>query len=315
MAEKVIVKAEKRDTRGKNENRRLRASGMVPVVVYGGGTESLAASAAIGDLAAILRTDTGVNTVFSLDIAGEGVNDVIFHLRVEGDQFRFLHINPAFTKATGLSAAQVVGRLVEEVIPEPSLALVLGTYRRAIAERIAAHGEGFLVTRASEDALDALREVFPPLDVNALGRCALLPPAEPPPPGRGRILIVTAGTSDLPVAEEAAMTARAMGNMVDRLTDVGVAGIHRVLAGAEALNRATVVIVVAGMDGALPSVVGGLVAAPVIAVPTSVGYGASFGGITALLAMLNSCASGVSVVNIDNGFGAAAIASAINHLP
>ena len=183
----------------------------------------------------------------------------------------------------------------------------------AISERIAAHGEGFLVTRASEEALVALREVFPPLDVNTLGRCAHLPPADPPPPGSGRILIVTAGTSDLPVAEEAAMTARAMGNVVDRLTDVGVAGIHRVLAGAETLARATVVIVVAGMDGALPSVVGGLVATPVIAVPTSVGYGASFGGVAALLAALNSCASGITVVNIDNGFGAAVAASRITH--
>ena len=182
-----------------------------------------------------------------------------------------------------------------------------------IAERIAAHGDGFLITRATEEALTALREVFPPLDVNLLGRCALLPPAEAPPPGRGKILIVTAGTSDLPVAEEAAMTARAMGNEVERLTDVGVAGIHRVLAGAETLNRATVVIVVAGMDGALPSVVGGLVAAPVIAVPTSVGYGASFGGVASLLAALNSCASGITVVNIDNGFGAAVAASRITH--
>ena len=205
-------------------------------------------------------------------------------------------------------------RALRQGYPEVILGLGKTTEQiLAIAERIAAHGDGFLVTRASEDALDALREVFPPVDVNVLGRCALLPPAEPPPPGRGRILIVTAGTSDLPVAEEAAMTARAMGNVVDRLTDVGVAGIHRVLAGAETLSRATVVIVVAGMDGALPSVVGGLVAAPVIAVPTSVGYGASFGGVASLLAALNSCASGITVVNIDNGFGAAAAASRITH--
>ena len=182
-----------------------------------------------------------------------------------------------------------------------------------IAERIGARGEGFLVTRASADALASLREVFPVVEVNALGRCAYLPPAEPAPLGRGTILIVTAGTSDLPVAEEAAVTARALGNTVDRLTDVGVAGIHRVLAGAETLTSASVVIVIAGMDGALPSVVGGLVAAPVIAVPTSVGYGASFGGVAALLAALNSCASGVTVVNIDNGFGAAVAASRITH--
>ena len=135
------------------------------------------------------------------------------------------------------------------------------------------------------------------------------------PPGRGTILVTAAGTADLPVAEEAVTSAEIMGNTVDRLYDVGVAGLHRLLAEHARLTAAHVVIVVAGMEGALPSVVGGLVDAPVIAVPTSVGYGASFGGITALLAMLNSCASGVSVVNIDNGFGAAAIASAINHLP
>ena len=182
-----------------------------------------------------------------------------------------------------------------------------------IAERIAARGDGFLVTRASSDALTALESTFPAADINALGRCAYLAPAEPAPMGRGTILIVTAGTSDLPVAEEAAVTARALGNTVERLTDVGVAGIHRVLSGAEALTRAAVVIVVAGMDGALPSVVGGLVSRPVIAVPTSVGYGASFGGVAALLAALNSCAAGVTVVNIDNGFGAAVAASRITH--
>ena len=183
----------------------------------------------------------------------------------------------------------------------------------AIAERIAARGDGFLVTRADEDACAALTGAFTGLEINELGRCAYLAPSEPAPRGRGMILIVTAGTSDLPVAEEAAVTATALGNDVDRLTDVGVAGLHRVLSGAASLTRAAVVIVVAGMDGALPSVVGGLVSTPVIAVPTSVGYGASFGGVAALLAALNSCASGVTVVNIDNGFGAAVAASRINH--
>jgi NCAIR mutase (PurE)-related protein len=129
------------------------------------------------------------------------------------------------------------------------------------------------------------------------------------------VLIVTAGTSDLPVAEEAADTLRAFGSPVERLTDVGVAGLHRILSAGEVLQRAAVVIVIAGMEGALPSVVGGLVSAPVIAVPTSVGYGASFGGLAALLGMLNSCASGVTVVNIDNGFGAAVAAARINLLP
>ena len=183
----------------------------------------------------------------------------------------------------------------------------------AIAERIAIRDDGFLVTRAPDDALVSLERAFPRVDINRLARCAYLAPSEPVPAGHGTILIVTAGTSDLPVAEEAAVTARALGNTVERLTDVGVAGIHRVLAGAEILTKASVVIVVAGMDGALPSVVGGLVARPVIAVPTSVGYGASFGGVAALLAALNSCASGVTVVNIDNGFGAAVAASRITH--
>jgi NCAIR mutase (PurE)-related protein len=183
----------------------------------------------------------------------------------------------------------------------------------AIAEHIAARGDGFLITRADADALGRVASRFPTAEINGVARTAHLAARESPAPGHGTILIVTAGTSDLPVAEEAAVTARALGNTVERLTDVGVAGIHRVLAGAEALTRAAVVIVVAGMDGALPSVVGGLVARPVIAVPTSIGYGASFGGIAALLAALNSCAAGITVVNIDNGFGAAVAASRITH--
>jgi len=134
------------------------------------------------------------------------------------------------------------------------------------------------------------------------------------PPLVGQILVAAAGTSDLPVAEEAAVSAELMGNAVDRLYDVGVAGLHRLLSAHARLAAARVAIVVAGMEGALPSVLGGLVGCPVIAVPTSVGYGASFGGLAALLAMLNSCAAGVAVVNIDNGFGAAAIASRINQL-
>jgi pyridinium-3,5-biscarboxylic acid mononucleotide synthase len=183
-----------------------------------------------------------------------------------------------------------------------------------IAERLEAVSGAFLATRAEAAHREALSVRFPRAEVNELGRTVFLPSdPEPPPTGRGTVLVVTAGTSDLPVAEEAAVTARALGNRVDRLTDVGVAGIHRLLTQTDALRSAAVVIVVAGMEGALPSVVGGLVKVPVIAVPTSVGYGASFGGIAALLAMLNSCASGVTVVNIDNGFGAAAAASRINH--
>ncbi|HJS44752.1 MAG TPA: nickel pincer cofactor biosynthesis protein LarB [Gemmatimonadales bacterium] len=184
----------------------------------------------------------------------------------------------------------------------------------AIAERLEAAGGSFLATRADPAQADALAAQFPRAEVNALGRTVFLPPdPEPAPTGRGTILVCTAGTSDLAVAEEAAVSARALKNRVERLTDVGVAGIHRLLQQTDVLRAAGVIIVVAGMEGALPSVVGGLVKVPVIAVPTSVGYGASFGGLAALLAMLNSCASGVTVVNIDNGFGAAAAASRINH--
>lgn len=184
-----------------------------------------------------------------------------------------------------------------------------------IAERLVAVGGTFLATRAEAEHRAALAERFPDAEVNDLGRTVYLSPRpEPEPTGRGTILVVTAGTADLPVAEEAAVTARALRNRVERLTDVGVAGIHRVLSQTALLREASVVIVVAGMEGALPSVVGGLVKRPVIAVPTSVGYGASFGGLAALLGMLNACAAGITVVNIDNGFGAAAAASRINHL-
>jgi pyridinium-3,5-biscarboxylic acid mononucleotide synthase len=182
-----------------------------------------------------------------------------------------------------------------------------------IAERIAARGDGFLVTRADAAARNALATRIAAVEINELGRTGYLAPHKAVPQGTGTVLIVTAGTSDLPVAEEAAVTSRALGNCVERLTDVGVAGIHRLLARSDVLTRAAVVIVVAGMEGALPSVVGGIVRVPVIAVPTSVGYGASFGGVAALLAMLNSCAAGVTVVNIDNGFGAAYAASRITH--
>jgi len=184
----------------------------------------------------------------------------------------------------------------------------------AIAERLEEASGSFLATRAEAPHTEALAARFPRAEVNTLGRTVFLPPdPEPAPTGRGTVLICTAGTSDLAVAEEAAVTARALKNPVERLTDVGVAGIHRLLTQTDVLRSASVIIVVAGMEGALPSVVGGLVKVPVIAVPTSVGYGASFGGLAALLAMLNSCASGVTVVNIDNGFGAAAAASRINH--
>jgi NCAIR mutase (PurE)-related protein len=186
----------------------------------------------------------------------------------------------------------------------------------AICHSLAEAQGAFLVTRAEPAVQEAVLRRFPQAVVNELGRTVALAHDPPrPPTGRGTVLVLTAGTADLPVAEEAAVTARALGNRVARLNDVGVAGIHRILRKAGELNNASVAIVVAGMDGALASVVGGMVRIPVIAVPTSVGYGASFGGLAALLAMLNSCASGVVVVNIDNGFGAAAAASRINHLP
>jgi pyridinium-3,5-biscarboxylic acid mononucleotide synthase len=183
----------------------------------------------------------------------------------------------------------------------------------AIAQRIAERGDGVLTTRVAEESVPALLAALPGAQHNSLARTVVLRATQPPVTARGTALIVTAGTSDLPVAEEAAVTADAMGCVAERLTDVGVAGIHRLLSSRGALERASVIVVVAGMDGALASVVGGLVRVPVIAVPTSVGYGASFGGIAPLLTMLNSCAAGVTVVNIDNGFGAAVAAARILH--
>jgi hypothetical protein len=175
----------------------------------------------------------------------------------------------------------------------------------AICERLAGANGTFLATRVTDPQGDALARRFSDVRRNLIGRCAWLAAPVRPELGGGVVMVVTAGTSDLPVAEEAGAVLEAMGACVERLHDVGVAGLHRVLAASEQLSRAVAVIVVAGMEGALPSVVGGMVAAPVIAVPTSVGYGASFGGVAALLGMLNSCAPGVTVVNIDNGFGAA----------
>src|SRR5262245_12888149 len=184
----------------------------------------------------------------------------------------------------------------------------------AIAERIIARGHSLLVTRANEAMYAAVCAKAPAAVLHETARAITLKAGDVPP-GRGTVMVAAAGTSDLPVAEEAAITAETMGNVVDRLYDVGVAGLHRLLREHDRLASARVIVVVAGMEGALPSVVAGLVKVPVIAVPTSIGYGASFGGLAALLGMLNSCANGVSVVNIDNGFGAGCIASLINHLP
>ena len=169
-----------------------------------------------------------------------------------------------------------------------------------------------LITRLAEEAAEYIKAELP-LKYNSMARIGIIGEI-PEPNGKGRIVVATGGTSDIPVAEEAAITAEALGNDVLRLYDVGVSGIHRLLANMDTVMSARVIIAVAGMEGALPSVIGGLADCPVIAVPTSVGYGASFGGVAALLSMLNSCASGMSVVNIDNGFGAGYLAGMINHL-
>lgn len=183
----------------------------------------------------------------------------------------------------------------------------------AIAAEIVDRGSTLLVTRATPEAYEAVCQHVPAATYRPDARL-ITHRQQDVVAGKGTILVVAAGTSDLPVAEEAACTADLMGNTVERLYDVGVAGLHRLLSERARLESARVIIVVAGMEGALPSVVSGLVGVPVIAVPTSIGYGASFGGIAALLGMLNSCASGVVVVNIDNGFGAASVANLINHI-
>ncbi len=183
----------------------------------------------------------------------------------------------------------------------------------SIFSKLAKHGTNVLATRATEEQYRAVRKRVRRAEYRDLARAIILE-QDGKRYGRGRIAVVSAGTSDIPVAEEAVVTAEVMGNEVEHFYDVGVAGIHRLLAHRPALVRARVIIVCAGMEGALPSVVGGLVGVPVIAVPTSVGYGASFDGLAALLGMLNSCASNVSVVNIDNGFGAGYVASIINRM-
>lgn len=185
---------------------------------------------------------------------------------------------------------------------------------RRIMEHLARQNANILGTRASRDMYEAVREMLPQAVYHEQPRLICLEREALPKDEARRIVVLSAGTSDIPVAEEAAVTAEVMGNRVDRIYDVGVAGIHRLLAHQQRLQEANVLVVVAGMEGALASVVGGLVAKPVVAVPTSVGYGANFGGLSALLCMLNSCAAGVAVVNIDNGFGAGRLASIINHM-
>jgi len=184
----------------------------------------------------------------------------------------------------------------------------------SIVKQLKKKGQNVLITRLEKRKAADIRKVFPQSRYYPASNVLTCLTQPVKPAGKGTILVITAGTTDIPVAEEAVVTAQVMGNRVETLYDVGVAGIHRLLAEREKLEGARVLIVVAGMEGALPSVVGGLVDRPVIAVPTSIGYGTSFGGVTALLAMLNSCASGVAVVNIDNGFGAGYIASLMNKM-
>lgn len=184
----------------------------------------------------------------------------------------------------------------------------------AIMDRMIAQEENILITRLSPEKARKIKTRHPESEYHARARTLTLIQHAQEPRGKGPILVISAGTSDIPVAEEAAVTGRFLGNEVETLYDLGVSGLHRLLAHREKLVKASVIVVVAGMEGALPSVVGGLVDKPVIAVPTSVGYGASFQGIAALLGMLNSCASGVTVVNIDNGFGAAYAASLMNRI-
>jgi pyridinium-3,5-biscarboxylic acid mononucleotide synthase len=196
----------------------------------------------------------------------------------------------------------------------PEVIFAQGKTLRQVAEifqRLAAHGGNVLATRATEDQYAAVAAAIPRAEFRPLARAIVLK-RDRKQHGKGVIVVVSAGTSDIPVAEEAVVTAELMGNKVQHIYDVGVAGIHRLLAHRGALAKARVIVVCAGMEGALPSVVGGLVGVPVIAVPTSIGYGAAFKGLAALLGMMNSCASNVSVVNIDNGFGAGYVASLIN---
>jgi NCAIR mutase (PurE)-related protein len=180
-----------------------------------------------------------------------------------------------------------------------------------IVERLASHADKVLVTKVAEECFNAVRQHIPDAEYHPIARAITVNRAKDAPRRRG-IMVLSGGTADIPIAEEAALTAELMGNEVERSFDVGVAGVHRLLDHLPRLRQAKVVVVVAGMEGALPSVVSGLVAVPVVAVPTSVGYGASFSGLAALLTMLNSCSAGASVVNIDNGFGAGYLAALIN---
>ncbi len=229
------------------------------------------------------------------------VEDAVVQLKLE--PFRELGFaKPDLNRGLRQGAAEVIygaGKTPEQI--------------RDIARALLSGGqERVLITRMSPEAAAVVSAALP-LDYRELGKIGILG-GIPEPDGDGTVVVATGGTNDLPVAEEAALAAEMMGSRVDRLYDVGVSGLHRLLAHAEELMRARAIVAIAGMEGALASVIGGLADCPVVAVPTSVGYGASFGGLAALLSMLNSCASGVSVVNIDNGFGAGYLAAMIDHM-
>ncbi|MCB9742045.1 MAG: nickel pincer cofactor biosynthesis protein LarB [Alphaproteobacteria bacterium] len=250
--------------------------------------------------------EKGLRALLSALTAGELALDDAVHALVTGELAQgdtpFASVDTSRALRTGLP--EVIfgeGKSAEQI--------------SRIMAHLAAHGQSALATRCDADKAEAVLREHPQARYHALARVLELRMQPWTDKGRGELLVVCAGTSDLPVAEEAAVCAEAFGNRVRRIADVGVAGLHRILAHAEALREAQVVIVVAGMEGALPSVVAGLTDRPVLAVPTSVGYGAAFGGVAALLGMLNACASGISVVNIDNGFGAAVQATRINRLP
>ena len=229
----------------------------------------------------------------------DAAQDQLKHLEIENIDFAQIDHHRSLRKGfpevifgQGKTSAQIIG----------------------IMEKMICNENIVLVTLLEPDKAKTIRSVFPAAEYFEDARLLWLKKKEPAITGLGKILVISAGTSDIPVAREALLTAQAMGNEVESIFDVGVAGIHRLFAHQKKITGATVIIVVAGMEGALPSVVAGMVKAPVIAVPTSIGYGTNFGGITALLGMLNSCSSNIAVVNIDNGFGAGFMASSINHV-
>ena len=243
-----------------------------------------------------------IKDILNLYKAGElNLNEALKNITAQGiDEMGFATIDTDRLRRTGMpEVIYAQGKTVEQVAQ--------------IAERMYTKGIDILATKANLEMFEAVKKVVPKAEFNAMAK-TIMYKHKVTPLNKGYIAIVAAGTSDLPVAEEAVVTARFLNNNVETIYDVGVAGIHRLFNKLEVIQNARVIIAVAGMEGALASVIGGLVDKPVIGVPTSIGYGANFGGLSALLSMLNSCASGISVVNIDNGFGAACQATLINRL-